>query len=94
MLEMALQGVGLPLSIIEETQMDPELDEHLDCIYAAAVSHGAFGVPTLYLDDSQTPFYGPLIEVIPSVEEAGQLWDHVSALIKLPYFFELKRGRT
>lgn len=94
MLENALTGSGLPLSLIKETRVNPELDEQLDSAYAAAVSQGAFGVPTLYLDDSQTPFYGPLIEVIPTGEEAGQLWDHVSGLINLPYFFELKRGRT
>ena len=94
MLAEALSGVGLPLSLIDETRVDPELDEQLDDAYAVAVSQGAFGVPTLYLDDSQTPFYGPLIEVIPTGEEAGQLWDHVSALIELPYFFELKRSRT
>jgi 2-hydroxychromene-2-carboxylate isomerase len=93
MLEDALMGAGLPLSLIEETRVKPELDEQLDQAYATAVSQGAFGVPTLYLDDSQTPFYGPLIEVVPSGEEAGQLWDHVRGLIELPYFFELKRSR-
>jgi predicted DsbA family dithiol-disulfide isomerase len=94
MLANALTAAGLPLSLIEETRVDPDLDEQLDRAYAEDVSKGAFGVPTIYLDDSQLPFYGPLIEVVPTGEEAGQLWDHISGLISLPYFFELKRGRT
>jgi 2-hydroxychromene-2-carboxylate isomerase len=94
LLETVLTDTGLPLSLLEESRVNPDLDEQLDRSYAEDVSLGAFGVPTIYLDDSQSPFYGPLIEVVPTGEEAGQLWDHVSELIKLPYFFELKRGRA
>ena len=94
MLENSLEAAGLPLSMIEETRVDPDLDEQLERAYTDSVSRGAFGVPTIYLDDSQLPFYGPLIEVVPMGEEAGQLWDHISELISLPYFFELKRTRT
>ena len=94
MLEKALTSAGLPVSLLEETRTNHEIDEQLEKVYEQAVALGAFGVPTLFLNDGQTPFYGPLIEIVPTGEEAGQLWDHISALISLPYFYELKRGRA
>jgi 2-hydroxychromene-2-carboxylate isomerase len=94
MLEKALTSAGLPVSLLEETRTNHEIDEQLENAYEQAVALGAFGVPTLFLNDGQTPFYGPLIEIVPTGEEAGQLWDHISALISLPYFYELKRGRA
>ena len=94
MLEKALASAGLPISLLEATRTNQEIDEQLELAYAQATAQGAFGVPTLFLNDGQTPFYGPLIEIVPSGEEAGQLWDHTSALISLPYFYELKRGRS
>lgn len=94
MLETALTSAGLPISLLEETRTNHEVDEQLENAYAQSVAQGAFGVPTLYINDGQTPFYGPLIEIVPTGEKAGQLWDHISALINLPYFYELKRGRT
>ena len=94
MLEKTLTSAGLPVSLLEETRTNHEIDEQLENAYEQAVALGAFGVPTLFLNDGQTPFYGPLIEIVPTGEEAGQLWDHISALISLPYFYELKRGRA
>lgn len=94
MLEKALASAGLPISLLEATRTNQEIDEQLEHAYAQATSQGAFGVPTLFLNDGQTPFYGPLIEIVPTGEEAGQLWDHTSALISMPYFYELKRGRS
>jgi len=94
MLEKALTSAGLSVSLFEETRTNHEIDEQLENAYKQAVALGAFGVPTLFLDDGHTPFYGPLIEIVPTGEEAGQLWDHISALISLPYFYELKRGRA
>jgi len=94
MLEQALTSAGLSTSLLEETRTNQEIDEQLEHAYSQAVSQGAFGVPSLFLNDGQTPFYGPLLEIVPTGEEAGQLWDHISSLISLPYFYELKRGRT
>jgi hypothetical protein len=70
------------------------MDGVLEARYAQFVEQGAFGVPTLFIDDRPDPFYGPLIDVVPTGEAAGELWDHVSALIRLPYFYELKRNRA
>jgi len=94
MLEKALASAGLPISLLEATRTNQKIDEQLELAYAQATAKGAFGVPTLFLNDGQTPFYGPLIEIVPTGDEAGQLWDHTSAMISLPYFYELKRGRS
>jgi 2-hydroxychromene-2-carboxylate isomerase len=92
-LASALKQAGLPANLLEESRVDNDLDAKLEVDYAQAVSLGAFGVPTLFLDKGSSPFYGPLIDVVPRGEEAGKLWDYVSGLMQLPYFYELKRNR-
>lgn len=92
-LARALAVVGLPLSLLAETRADPQLDKQLELGYAAAVASRAFGVPTLYFNGSETPFYGPLIDVVPSGYEAARLWDYTAGLAALPYFYEMKRAR-
>jgi predicted DsbA family dithiol-disulfide isomerase len=89
----ALEQAGLPAKLLEESRVDDDLDAKLEEAYARAVSLGAFGVPTLFLDKGSSPFYGPLIDVVPRDEEAGKLWDYVSGLMWMPYFYELKRNR-
>jgi 2-hydroxychromene-2-carboxylate isomerase len=93
MLAGALEQVGLPAEMLEESREDDTLDAKLEEDYARAVNMGAFGVPTLILDNGSSPYYGPLIEVVPRGEEAGKLWDCVSGLMQMPYFCELKRSR-
>jgi protein-disulfide isomerase-like protein with CxxC motif len=94
MLSQAVEQAGLPLSLLEETRADPQLDAELEGHYVRAERQGAFGVPTLFIGDNGRPFYGPVLDSVPSGEEAGEVWDHVSALARLPYFFELKRNRV
>lgn len=91
-LARALAVVGLPITLLAETREDPELDARLEKGYAAAMAAQAFGVPTLFINGSDVPFYGPLIDTVPTGIEAARLWEHVSALAALPYFYELKRA--
>jgi 2-hydroxychromene-2-carboxylate isomerase len=92
-LARALANVGLPLPLLGETRADPALDIELEAGYARAAESGAFGVPTLYIDDNPNGFYGPLIDSVPEGIEAVSLWQNVAGLIQLPYFYELKRSR-
>ena len=89
-LARALTNVGLPLTVLAETREDPRLDSQLESSYASAVADKVFGVPTLYVNESQKPFYGPLISSVPTGYDAAKLWEHVSGLATLPYFYELK----
>jgi 2-hydroxychromene-2-carboxylate isomerase len=92
-LARALSVVGLPLTLLAETRADSALDARLESQYARAVESKAFGVPTLYINGSHTPFYGPLIDSVPLGYEAARLWEYVAGLAALPYFYELKRAR-
>jgi 2-hydroxychromene-2-carboxylate isomerase len=89
-LARALTNVGLPLTVLAETREDPRLDSQLESSYASAMAAKVFGVPTLYVNESQKPFYGPLISSVPTGYDAAKLWEHVSGLATLPYFYELK----
>lgn len=89
----SLGEAGLDPSLYDEAVARSELDEALTAEYRAVEATGAFGVPTLYLDGSTTPYYGPIINPVPTGERAGELWDHFVGLVSGDYFFELKRHR-
>lgn len=77
-------------ALADPTTRDEVLAEHAD----VAARDGAFGVPTLVLDDGQGPgIFGPVIKPVPEGEAAGELWDRVVWLLRQPGFFELKRSR-
>jgi hypothetical protein len=60
------------------------------------VAQGGFGVPTLVLQENGTstkPAFGPVIDKVPTGEDAGELWDRVEWLMHRTEFFELKRSR-
>jgi predicted DsbA family dithiol-disulfide isomerase len=60
-----------------------------------AISDRGFGVPTIVLDDEDGPaIFGPVIAHVPNDDEARQLWDHVSWIIRNPNVYELKRVRS
>ena len=92
-LEAALHRAELPAKLLTEAQNDARIDDAIVQASARATADGAFGVPTLYFDGSNAPYFGPVIKTVPSGEEAGQLWDHVIGLAQYPYFYELKRSR-
>ena len=94
--EAALQEAGLDpglkaQALADQTTLDEVLAEHNE----NRARDGAFGVPTLVLDDAKGPgIFGPVINPVPQGEAAGELWDHILWLTRNPGFFELKRGRT
>lgn len=92
-LAAALAEAGLDPSLLEEAQACTEVDETLQEEYGAAEETGAFGVPTLYFQEDDTPYFGPVIDPVPDGEEAVALYENLSGIARLPYFFELKRPR-
>lgn len=89
----ALAEAGLDPSLLEEAQVRTELDGALQREYEAAEKTGAFGVPTLYFQEDDTPYFGPVIDPVPDGQEAVALYENLSGIARLPYFFELKRPR-
>jgi protein-disulfide isomerase len=69
------------------------LDTELAQRYDQAINAGAIGTPTLYFNGGDAPFYGPVIDAVPSGEDAGLLWDHLAWIAMQPYFYEFKRSR-
>ena len=90
--EAALKEAGRSPSLLAEALTDPTTEQEYLAEHKAVVERGGFGVATLEIDGSD-PIFGPVIEPVPSGEEAGQLFDHVVALSRLKYFYELKRSR-
>lgn len=93
LLAEALRQANLPPQLLDETRQNSALDKSLDGEYEWAGARGAFGVPSLFIDHSEVPYFGPVIDRVPSGEESGGLWDLVVGLYQLDYFYELKRLR-
>ena len=93
--EAALVAAGLDGGLRAAALADPSTREEVEAEHAAIVERrGAFGVPTLVLEDGEGPeTFGPVIDPVPQGEAAGELWDHVAWLMRQPGFFEVKRSR-
>jgi hypothetical protein len=93
--EAALEEVGLDrglraAALADSSTIDEVLAEHNDLVER----DGAFGVPTIALDNGDGPgIFGPVINPVPEGEAAGELWDRVEWLLRQEGFFELKRSR-
>ncbi|CAN5675003.1 DsbA family protein [soil metagenome] len=89
----ALEDAGLAAALVDRALGDESTIEAVRTEHDDAVSEvGAFGVPTIVCESGRGIF-GPVVSRAPLGEEAGELWDHVSALAELDDFFELKRER-
>jgi predicted DsbA family dithiol-disulfide isomerase len=90
-----LREAGLPESLYRDALADPSTDaevlqEHQD----ARERLHAFGVPTIGLEGSSIGIFGPVVEPIPTGDEADALWEHFRWMLDKPYLWELKRERT
>lgn len=93
MLTEALIQANLPVFLLEKTRKNEALDPALEAAYERDCARGAFGVPTLYIDHNEIPYFGPVIDRVPPDEAAGELWDHILGISQHSYFYELKRLR-
>ncbi len=89
----ALAVAGLDDDLLPQAHRLDRLDAELEQRYDAAIADGAIGTPTLYFNGTSGAYYGPVIDAVPSGEDAGLLWDHVAWIATQPYFYELKRSR-
>lgn len=93
--EAAAQEAGLGADFVAQALADEQtIQEVLDDHNEAVKRYHAFGVPTIALEDSNVGFYGPIINTVPSGEEAGELWDYTAWSLRQPNLFELKRDRA
>ena len=89
----SLERVGLPAEIAKAAT-STEFDAALRASHEAGISQVGRGVgaPIVAVDGSA--FFGPVITLLPTGEEAGRLFDATRTLVGYPHFFELKRSRT
>lgn len=90
----ALALAGLDDDLLAKAHQRSQLDDELAQRYDVALNAGAIGTPTLYFNGGDAPYYGPVLDGVPTGENAAQLWDHLSWIATQPYFYELKRSRT
>jgi 2-hydroxychromene-2-carboxylate isomerase len=92
----ALQQAGIDPALLSAAMEDPTTLDEVERAHERAVEAGGFGVPTLQLTDDPQQLkatFGPVINQVPTGEDAGQLWERVVWLMQRPDFFELKRNR-
>jgi Mycothiol-dependent nitroreductase Rv2466c len=92
----ALADAGLDPSLYDTAMADPTTWDAVVAGHHAVVEEvGAFGVPTIRLDDGEGPaIFGPVISRLPSEGDAMELWRHVAWLVRYQNFSELKRNRS
>jgi len=97
MIADVLAAAGLPAELAKAAD-DAALDEGLQASIDSAVEAVGddTGVPTIVSvsDDGQRRgFYGPVLQELPSKDDALRLWDSLVGLVSVPAFYELKRTR-
>ena len=89
----ALTRAGLPSDLAQSALTDATTEEDLRSSHAEGKAIGAFGVPTLVLDGSETGVFGPVIDPVPTGDDALKLWDMTEWTHRQPYLWEFKRDR-
>jgi hypothetical protein len=74
---------------------DPKWDAVILESYAQAMDAAGpdVGSPVVVLPGSRRGLHGPILGTVPERDEAVEIWDATTVLLRAPAFFELKRGR-
>lgn len=88
---------NLPAELLDAADSD-EYDGQLRASVKLAtdVAGDDIGVPTIIFtndDGEQQGFFGPVLQTLPELDEALELWDGLSKLATNTSFYELKRSR-
>lgn len=92
-----LKEKNLPDSLLQyadDASLDSQLQSYID--QATQVAGQDIGVPTIVFtatDGTQQGFFGPVLQTLPELDEALDLWDGLSKLATNTSFYELKRSR-
>jgi hypothetical protein len=85
-------GLGDLAGAVTDTSWDDLLASSLK--EARDLAGPDVGSPVLVPPGATFGFFGPIVSPPPTGAEASALWEIVTASVKLPAFYELKRGRT
>jgi predicted DsbA family dithiol-disulfide isomerase len=87
-----LEQAGLDGGLLDHALADESTRQEIQREEEAIAEVAGFGVPTIVIDGFD-PMFGPVINPVPSGEEAGLMWDHTEYFIRRQDFFELKREK-
>jgi hypothetical protein len=95
--ETALERAGLDPALAAAAE-DASLDDVLKASHHAGMDAvgSDVGTPVIHFprpDGGTSAFFGPVISKAPQGEEAGRLWDGLSAIAETEGLYELKRTR-
>lgn len=82
------------LSAADDTSYDAKIKASMQ--QAIDVAGNDIGVPTIIFtanDGTKQGFFGPVLQTLPDLPEALELWDGLSKLATNTSFYELKRSR-
>ncbi len=84
-------GVGDAIGALDDAGWD---DAILASYAQALVAAGPdIGSPVVTLPDAARGLHGPILGTVPDPDDAVQIWDAMTVLLRSPSFFEIKRGR-
>jgi hypothetical protein len=74
---------------------DPRWDAAILESYARAMTAAGpdVGSPVLVLPGAPRGLHGPILAAVPEPDDAIEIWEAMTVLLRAPVFFELKRGR-
>lgn len=84
-------GAGAWAAAAEDPAWDVTVEE--STAEAVALTGPDVGSPVLAFGEPRVGIFGPIVSPPPTGEDAVRLFDHTLALMTIPGFFELKRGR-
>jgi 2-hydroxychromene-2-carboxylate isomerase len=92
-MQEAAEKAGLPGDLCSRALADPTTETDYREAHAAATARGAFAAPTLALTGSPLTFFGPVLDPVPTGDQAAELWRHIRYTLGQPFLYELKRQR-
>ncbi len=93
-LQDILVSAGHIPELMEAALNDQTTEDDYRASHTAGLAVGAFGVPTLVFDGSTRGTFGPVIDPVPTGEEAVELWRVMRWVGKQPFMWEFKKDRA
>jgi hypothetical protein len=84
-------GVDDAVAALEDPRWDAAILESYDRALTAAGPD--VGSPVLMLPRHPRGLHGPILGAIPDYDDALEIWESTTVLLRSPSFYELKRGR-
>ena len=90
----ALESAGLGSDLLETAMNDQTTELDYRSSHEQGVAHGAFGVPTLVFEGRPLGQFGPVLDPVPTGEDALDVWRMTLWMAERPYLWELKKSRV